>query len=946
MLLRSIRSRLLALVLATVAPFLALVGAGLWSQWREDQAAASQRTLNEARLIAAQVDDHVDNLENLMVGLARAVSSDPADTDANDALFRQVRSKLPDYVANVLLYSPDGTNIGTSGDPGATRPYVADRKFFQDVLANRRLSIGELLRTQHSERWILVLGYPVEDQDGHLRAVLATGTQLEHFRSAFRTEGLPPGAIVRIINEHGIIVAQSDNRPHSIGSDISNVGHIKQSLAAKEAVGISVWSDHVERITGSSTAHKVPWLVSVGLPTEVAFAPLASRLRWGALVVGGALIAAFAIAWMLSGRIVRPLLQLGKDASALAGGSLSHRSTVSSADEVGKLADTFNRMANSLERRQFEVQQSNDTLSAVIDASPVAIVCSDLNRRVMLWSRAAERLYGYTAEQATGTPIKIVPPEGSAESLALYQRARSGESIRDFDAKRRRKDGSVVDVRIAAAPMYNPDGSVRGVAWAHEDITDRKRAEEQLMRLAHYDPLTGLPNRLSLQKELGKLMAADGDNAPTSIALFDLDGFKDVNDTLGHSIGDRLLIEVGARLVRSTGRRGERDQVFRLGGDEFVVVIPDCGDPRVIGEAVDQVLRRLSEPFRIDEHALHLGGSAGIAIAPNDGATVDELIANADLALYQAKSSGGRTYRLFMPILRARAQARRGLDLELRKAFAEGELELYFQPEIRLADGAVVGAEALLRWCHPQRGILAPWVFIEALADSSIATDVGRWIIRQACEQASTWRAIGLPLGRIGVNLFPVQLQGEGLLKDVEDALRQTGLPGEALELEITENVALNYEDAIDQLKTLSARGVKLAFDDFGTGYASLSYLTRFPLARIKIDHSFMRNITDDAQHAAIVRSLIAMAHNLGLEVIAEGVETQAQAAFLLQQQCEEAQGFLYAKPLPADEFEDYLRANRLAFASTGTAERLPQRDACLQPSSVQSPRRRKFPRV
>jgi diguanylate cyclase (GGDEF)-like protein/PAS domain S-box-containing protein len=945
MLLRSIRSRLLVLVLATVVPFMALVGAGLWSQWREDQAAASERAFNESRLLAAQLDDHISNLENLLAGLSRAVSTNPADSEANNALLREIKTTLPNFVGNILLYALDGSNIGTSADAGIGRSYAGDRAFFQDILAGRRLSIGDVVRTHLTDQWVLAVGYRVEDQAGQLRGVLAIGTRLKLFQDAFRMQGLPAGSVVRIVNEHGIVVAQSENGPDWIGRDLSEPEQAAGHLVAKEASEIEFWGDHVRRITGTSTAHQAPWQVSVGLPMDIAFATLVSRLRWGAGLGTGALIAAFAIAWMFSGRIVRPLQQLEKDASALAAGALSHRSAVRTRDEVGNLADTFNRMASALERRQYEVQQSNDTLSAVIDASPVAIVCSDLDRRIMLWSRSAEKLYGFTAEQTIGTPIKIVPPEGRVESRALYERARSGESIRDVEATRRRKDGSFVEVRIAAAPMYHPDGSVRGVAWAHEDITDRKRAEEQLKRLAHYDPLTGLPNRLSLQKVLERLLSAEG-GTPTSVALFDLDGFKDVNDTLGHSIGDQLLIEVGQRLIESIEQRGHTDQVFRLGGDEFVVIIPDCGDPRVVGERVDAMLKRLAEPFRISDQALHLGGSAGVAIAPNDGANVDDLIANADLALYQAKSEGGRTYRLFMPVLRAQAQARRGLDLELRRAFAQNELELYFQPEIRLTDRAVVGAEALLRWRHPERGLLAPWAFIETLANSSIAPDVGRWIIHAACAQAAAWRAKGLPLGRIGVNLFPTQLHGDALLKDIEDALRESGLPAPALELEITENVALNYEAAIEPLQKLADLGVKLAFDDFGTGHASLSYLTRFPLSRIKIDRSFVHNITDNAEHAAIVRSLIAMAHNLNLEVIAEGVETQAQAAFLLKESCEEAQGFLYAKPLPADEFEAFLRAGPLAFQAMDAGTPGLSGEAHAQLNVAPSPRRRRFPKV
>jgi diguanylate cyclase (GGDEF)-like protein/PAS domain S-box-containing protein len=943
MLLRTIRSRLLGLVLATAVPFAALIGGGLWSQLRDDQAEAMERALSEARVLAAQVDDHIGNLENLMAGLSRAVSTQPADATANDLLLQQVKAELPGFIGNILLFSLDGTNIGTSAGPAAKRFYAGDRAYFRQVLAGERLSIGDVIRTKLTGEWVITVASPVEDQTGRLRAVLAVGTKLEHFQDALRIHALPLGSVVRIVNQSGIVVAQSADGPNWIGRDLSASESIARTLVAKEVSEVSVWSDNVKRITGSSTAHRVPWLVSVGLPRDIGFAAMVTRLGWGALFSVISLLIAFVIAWMLSGRIVGPLRQLERDALALAGGDLSHRTAVVTRDEVGNLAETFNQMAASLERRQFEVEESKNTLSAVINSSPVAIACSDLDRRIILWNRAAEKLYGYTAAEAIGTSVQIVPPDGRAESQALYQRARSGETIRDIELKRQRKDGSLVDVRIAAAPMFSPEGAVRGVAWAHEDITERKKAETQLKRLAHYDPLTGLPNRLSLQKELGRLLAGECSNRSISVALFDLDGFKDVNDTLGHSIGDQLLVEVAQRFLEATQTCGKLVHVFRLGGDEFVLVVPECGDPRVVGAIVDAVLNRLAQSFEINDHAVHLGGSAGIAISPNDGTSVDELLANADLALYQAKSNGGRTSRFFMPALRAHAQARRGLDLELTRAYADNEFELYFQPQVRLADAAIVGAEALLRWRHPERGILAPGAFIEALAENAIAPDVGRWIIHTACKKASAWRAMGLSLCRIGINLFPPQFHGGALLKDIDDALRETGLPAEAIELEITENIALNYEDAADALQKLHEKGVNIAFDDFGTGYASLSYLTRFPLSRIKIDRSFVRKIIDDADTAAIVRSLIVMAHNLGLEVIAEGVETDAQAAFLLNEQCEEAQGFLYAKPLPAVEFEEYLRTGQLAVKATNLHLRQVRQGNRLQRRTARSPDRRRY---
>jgi diguanylate cyclase (GGDEF)-like protein/PAS domain S-box-containing protein len=922
MILRSIRSRLLLLVLATVVPFLALLTLGLWNQWRRDHLAAVERSLVEARLLAAQLDDQLGNFESLLSGLSRAVSADPAHRKANDTLLRKAHAELPEFVNALLVSALDGTNIGSSSD--LSRFNVSHLAFFRGVLAGRRLAIGEPIQARSNGQWIVNVARAVEDETGRVTAVLSVGIRLARFQELLRRDGLPPDSVVKVVSDKRVLIAWTPNA-NWIGQNLGAPESTLHRAAEGQSSDIAVWPDGVERITGFASATLAPWVVSVGLPKNIAYAEVARRWTLGALFSAMAVLSAIAIAWMFSGRLVRPLQQLASDASILANGELRHRTSVRTEDEVGALGEAFNQMAASLERRHEEavhaadeVRQSNDTLEAVIDASPVAVVCSSPDRKIVLWSRAAEQIFGHKAEDAVGQRTKILPPDESGQSQALFERAMSGETLRDVELKRMRKDGSLVDVRISAAPMYNRDGTVRGVAWSYEDITSRKQAEKQLIRLAHYDQLTGLPNRLTLQKSLEDLLQERENSQPVAVAMFDLDGFKDVNDTLGHSTGDRLLVEVGRRLVETVAERG---QVCRLGGDEFVVLVPGCGDPTRIAQLVDMMLKRLQEPFEINDNVLHLAGSAGIAIAPNDGPTVDELIANADLALYQAKADGGRAYRFFLPVLRAQAQARRGLEYELRRAFAENEFDIYFQPQIRLADDALVGAEALLRWRHPVRGVLAPGAFINSLAESSIAIDVGRWILQTACQQAALWRAIGFPLNRIGVNLFPCQSRDPSLVPDIERILRETGLPAELLELEITENFALTCERETLPLHKLHEIGVKLAFDDFGTGYASLSYLTRLPISRIKIDRGFVLNLSDNAEDAAIVRSLIAMAHNIGLEVIAEGVETEAQAAFLRKEKCEEAQGFLYSRALPAEQFQDYLAGSVTSF-QTKSADR------------------------
>jgi diguanylate cyclase (GGDEF)-like protein/PAS domain S-box-containing protein len=539
----------------------------------------------------------------------------------------------------------------------------------------------------------------------------------------------------------------------------------------------------------------------------------------------------------------------------------------------------------------------------LFEMSQDVILVTDRKGQVLRVSPIVKEILGYHPEEIVGRSAgDLVHPDDLDETRGAMRRARQGRHTRNCETRYRHKNGQLVTLAWSGA-WSEPE---QMHFFTCRDVSERKVVDAKLRHLAHYDQLTGLPNRASFLTDLSGQFAT---RSPTSLAMIDLDGFKDVNDTLGHSIGDALLESV-ARRLQDTANGG---RIYRLGGDEFVLLLPGCADPTVIGGNVERIVKRLGEGFMVKGHTLYIGASAGIAIGPNDGSNVEELISNADLALYDAKGTGGRTYRLFQPTMRAQAQARRELDTQLRRACADQEFVLYYQPQLRMSDGAVVGAEALLRWRHPERGILSPGAFIGALADSPVALEAGRWIMQSACDSAAQWHAEGSPI-RIGVNLFPIQFHAPTLLEDIEGALEKSGLPAELLEIEITENIALAHDERVlAPLRRLRARGVQLAFDDFGTGYASLSFLTRFPLTRLKIDQSFVSKIGEHftGQDTAIVRSIIVMAHNLGLDVIAEGIETETQSAFLRGEGCDEGQGYLFARPMPAGEFREFLRAHR-----------------------------------
>ena len=446
----------------------------------------------------------------------------------------------------------------------------------------------------------------------------------------------------------------------------------------------------------------------------------------------------------------------------------------------------------------------------------------------------------------------------------------------------------------------------RMVMALEKKADEQKVAEARIQRLAYFDALTGLPNRLLLSDRCQHaLRVAQRAHQPVALMFLDLDHFKNINDSLGHRVGDEVLVELAARL-KATVR--EQDTVSRLGGDEFVLLLPDT-DAAGAARVADKLIRTALLPIQIEEHELTVTPSIGIALYPKDGLDLDTLSKCADAAMYQAKGEGRNSYRFFTPEIQAHSDRNLVLDNALRRALERHQLELHYQPQISMATGEILGAEALLRWTHPELGVISPAEFIPIAERNGLILPIGEWIIDTAVNQLADWMARGMAPITMAVNLSAVQFRHTDLPQFITRTLTHADLPPQRLELELTEGVAMTHpQDAIAVMDDLDQRGVRLSIDDFGTGYSSLSYLKRFQVYKLKIDQSFVRDITEDPDDKAIVAAIISMAHSLGLKTIAEGVETQAQLEFLRDQGCDEVQGYYFSRPLTPQAFEDFVR--------------------------------------
>ena len=563
-------------------------------------------------------------------------------------------------------------------------------------------------------------------------------------------------------------------------------------------------------------------------------------------------------------------------------------------------------------RAETALRESEEQFKQLAGNIPQVFWITDIHHQNTIYiSPAASLMLGRPLEELyrrSRSLVKAVHPEDRRRVHDARKFAMRG----GYDETYRvvRPDGTIRWVNDRAFPVQDESGKVYRIAGIAEDVTEKKFAEEQLLQLAHYDVLTRLPNRALFYDRMKQALAQAKRNQWTVGVMFiDLDRFKNVNDTLGHAVGDQLLQQVSERLTRSV-RAG--DTVGRLGGDEFAIVLSNFSSAQDANLVAQKIMAGFDEPFRLEGSDIYVTASIGITLYPNDSADQDTLIRNADAAMYRAKEAGRNSFQFYTSGMNERAVATLSLESSLRRALDRNEFLLHFQPKVSVADGHIVGTEALLRWKHPERGMLSPGEFMPVLEETGLIAPAGNWVLRSVCAQIKAWERQGIPLLPVAVNLSARQFIVRDFGPSIRRLLEEHKIDPALLELEITESSLMtNTEEAARTLEFLSALGVGLAIDDFGTGYSSLSYLKRFPLDSLKIDRSFVRDLTTDVDDATITRAVISMAHNLSLRVIAEGVETEAQLAFLAEHGCDQIQGYYFSRPLSADDCAEWIRQKR-----------------------------------
>ena len=840
------------------------------NNFRERALSGNQRELeNTVQLITRHFDQQLEDFTIVLKDMATKIQSSGMTADilkgqlATLEWHEELRSHVNAYsdAASINIFDADGRLINSSEMWPVPDVNVADRNYFQLFKFGDRSTPPiriELVQGRISHGWVTIITHKLIGPKGEFVGIVTRTIVPATFERYFASVALREGAAISVYRRDGILLARYPHVERMIGSQVrdSEIFRYISSSAGRGSVRLTSPIDGKERLASANALQDFPIAIVASVTVDAALADWREQTRFMVVV---AFLSAITIAVLLS-FFVRRLLE-------------QHRT------EKQRLDTAINNMSQGL---------------LLYDSSERLVVC---NQRYI-------SMYGLSAD--------VVKPGLGFRDLLLY-RKRIGSFKGDVEAFITNVRRNVAIGKITRSTFETGEGRLiqilnqplkNGWLATHDDITERMRAEEQIRHLAHYDVLTDLPNRALFHERLRQELAQATAERQLAVLYIDIDEFKSVNDSLGHMIGDELLKSVATRLgacIEST------DFVARLGGDEFAIVKTAVTDPADVADLAARARETIRAPYDCLGHQVTSDASIGVAIAPQHGTDLDQILKNADMAMYATKSAGRRTWRFFEPSMDAHVRARRQLETDLRKAISEQALEVYYQPCLNLQTNRITGCEALVRWRHPERGMVSPAEFIPIAEETGLINEIGEWVLTKACSEAAGWPdAIN-----VAVNVSPVQFRSGTLALKIVAALAATGLPAHRLELEITEAVLIRDDDtALEILHQLRSIGVRIALDDFGTGYSSLSYLQRFPFDKIKIDRCFVTDLAE-ADGSSIVQAVVNIAAARHMTTTAEGVETERQQELLRGLGCTEMQGYLFSPPKPAEEAKRILLAHR-----------------------------------
>jgi diguanylate cyclase (GGDEF)-like protein len=866
---------------------------------------AAREVQNLAFVLAEETDRAFGAAELVQLDLIAAMRQRNIDTAdrfatamATEAVHNDLQRRIAALrqVAALALLDRTGKIINMSRQWPAASIDASDRDFFQAIAKApaQHAYIGAPVRDRVSGAMVTIFAHPYTASDGQLLGVVAVAMELAPFDQLFSCIAINPGSSVALWRNDGVLLARYPRQTAvPIGTDYSVVHEFRRSMATRDQ-GVVVHASLIDakpRLVAPHSVAHYPLMLAVTETTEAVLADW-RRLAFG-MVAGTILTELVLTAIVLLG--VRQLGVQERLNVAYANALESEAARVVAESELARAQDRASHEHDA----HLKSMRFHTTLANMLQG----LVMFDGNHRLLVVNPRFNALAGLEPDALHS---------GMDYAAFVQAVADHGDIPRDDLMSLLSRRGETIDQRKRSSTTWElSDGRVFSIThqpmeegWlaTYEDISERRRVDERLAYMARHDTLTDLPNRTLFHERLEHALGFARRGRLVALLCLDLDQFKQVNDTLGHPVGDALLQAVAQRLLEQIR---DIDTIARLGGDEFAIIQTAIDKPGDAAVFASRLLDLLEQPFPIGEHRIAINTSIGIAFAPQDGVDADVLMKNAELALYRSKVGGRRTYRMFQAQMDTEMQARRIMETELREALTSGQFELFYQPLVAVTTRSASGFEALLRWRHPKKGLIAPSAFIPLAEETGLIVPIGEWVLRQACATAKGWPNHV----RVAVNLSPVQFADRKIVHVVAAALCDSGLDAGRLELEITETAILEDTEAtLAILHELRALGVQIALDDFGTGFSSLSYLRRFPFDRIKIDQSFVRELGKQRDCGAIVRAVIGLSRDLGIAITAEGVETDEQMRALVIARCTDLQGYLFSPPVPQQEVPRLLR--------------------------------------